>query len=286
MIDNYGREVDSLRLSVTGRCNLDCPYCHREGGLNDSGREISLAEIEEITRTARELGFEKIKITGGEPLLRNEIIEIIKVIKKNNFEDISLVTNGLLLERYAKQLSEAGLDRVNIGCDSLNSNFLSKNKEVIEPGLKAAKASNLYPIKLNMVVLKGINDSEIDSMIEFARQNDVILQLIELINANNGYYTKYHFDLEPVEKNLEGKAAGIIKRKDNNRRQYDLEGVFVEVVRPFHKSFCKNCRRLRITSDGRLKPCLMLNDNLLEFKGKSSFLEAINQRVVFDDRHN
>lgn len=286
MIDNYGREVDSLRLSVTQRCNLDCPYCHKEGELDNSGQEVSLVKIKKMINTAKELGFKKIKITGGEPLLRSDIIEIIRIIRKNNFEDVSLVTNGMLLGKYAKQLSEDGLHRVNIGCDSLNSNFLSKNRENIEPGLKAAKASNLCPIKLNMVILKGVNDSEIGSMIEFARRNDLILQLIELISTNNDYYAKYRFDLAQVEKNLEGKAVRIIKRKSNNRKQYDLGNVLVEVVRPLHKSFCRNCRKLRVTSDGKLKPCLMLNNNLVEFKDKRSFIKAIKERVIFNDRHN
>lgn len=286
MIDNYGREVDSLRLSVTGRCNLACPYCHREGTPGDNKEEMSLSKIEKIIDTARGLGFKKIKLTGGEPLLREDIIEIIKIIKKNNFEDISLVTNGFLLEKYAQQLSLSGLDRINIGCDSANAKFLSKNKENIEPGLKLAKTFNLYPIKLNMVVLKGINDGEIASMKEFARQNGVILQLIELINTHNDYYTKYHFDLGPMEKIFARKAVRVIKRESNERRQYYLEDALVEVVRPVHKFFCKNCRKLRITSDGNLKPCLMLNDNLVEFKDKNSFLKAINQRVIFNDRQS
>jgi len=284
MIDNHGREVDSLRLSVTERCHLACPYCHREGSSGDNKEEMSLSKIEKIITTARGLGFKKIKLTGGEPLLREDIIEIIKIIKKNNFEDISLVTNGLLLEKYAQQLSLAGLDRINIGCDSVNTKFLSKNKENIEPGLMAAKTFNLYPIKLNMVVLKGINDGEIDSLMEFAGQNGVILQLIELINTDNDYYTKYYFDLGPREEIFARKAVKIITRKSHGRRQYYIEDTLVEVVRPVHKLFCKNCRKLRITSDGKLKPCLMLNDNLVEFKDKSSFLKAINQRVIFNDR--
>jgi len=286
MTDNYGREIDSIKISVTQRCNLDCPYCHKEGEFNNTGCEISLTEIGKMITAAKEFKFKKIKITGGEPLLRNDIIEIIKIIKKNDFEDISLVTNGFLLGQYAGQLSEAGLDRINIGCDSLNFNSLPKNTKNITAGLNAAKASGLFPVKLNMVVLKNVNDGEIDSMIEFARRNDVILQLIELINTDNDYYKKYHFDLEPIEKNLERKAERIIERKDNGRKQYDLGDVLIEVVRPSGKSFCKNCRKLRITSDGKLKPCLMLNDTRVEFKDRSSFIEAVNRRVVFNDRYN
>ncbi|MFH1958561.1 MAG: GTP 3',8-cyclase MoaA [bacterium] len=286
MTDNYGREIDSIKISVTQRCNLDCPYCHKEGEFNNTGGEISLTEIGKMITAAKEFKFKKIKITGGEPLLRNDIIEIIKIIKKIGFEDISLVTNGFFLGQYAGQLSEAGLDRVNIGCDSPSFNSLPKNTKNITAGLNAAVAAGLFPVKLNMVVLKNVNDGEIDSMIEFARRNDAILQLIELINTDNDYYKKYHCDLEPIEKNLERKAEKIIEKKDNGRKQYDLGDVLIEVVRPTGKSFCKNCRKLRITSDGKLKPCLMLNDTRIEFKDRSSFIEAVNRRVVFNDRHN
>ena len=285
MIDKYGRKVDSLRLSITQRCNLNCLYCHKEGEQNSTG-EMSLNIIEKLVITAEKLGYKKIKITGGEPLLRDDIIEIVKLIKKGNFEDISLVTNGLLLEKYAKQLSESGLNRINIGCDSLNSNFLSKNKKNIERGLKAAQDADLYPIKLNMVVLNGINDMEIEQMIEYSRDNNVILQLIELINVDNDFYKKYYFNLDPIENDFVNRAEKIIKRKSNGRKQYDLGNVLVETIRPYHKSFCKNCTKLRITSDGKLKPCLMLNDNLVDFEDQNSFIEAINQRVIFNDRHN
>lgn len=265
--------IDSLRISVTQNCNLNCPYCHKEGEIS-SEKELSLDEIMKIIKSAKGVGIKKIKITGGEPLLRDDIIDIIEIIKNNHFENISLVTNGLLLKNYAKQLKEAGLDRINIGCDSLNSNYL-KNKDNIIDGLKAAKEAGLYPIKINMVVLKDINDSEIDNMIEFARENDTILQLIELINTDNGFYDRYYFSLDNTEKQLEKRASLIIKRKMQNRKQYDLGDVIVEVVRPFHNKFCENCRRLRITSDGKIKLCLLRNDNLIDFEGKDSFLRAI-----------
>lgn len=265
--------IDSIRISVTQKCNLSCPYCHREGELS-SEKELSLEEIERMMESAKKVNIKKVKITGGEPLLRNDIIEIVKIIKRYDFEDISLVTNGLLLEKYARQLKEAGLDRINIGCDSLNSNFL-KNKNNILDGLKAAKEAGLHPIKINMVVLKGINDNEIGNMIQFARENNVILQLIELINTNDEFYKKYFYDLEKVEKNLERKAGRIIKREMQNRKQYDLGDILIEIVRPFHNKFCEHCKRLRITSDGKIKTCLFRNDNLVDFKDEYSLLKAI-----------
>ena len=273
------KEINSLRLSVTQRCNLSCPYCHREGELNPA-KEISMEKIEEIIKNAKSIGIKKIKITGGEPLVREGITDVIRIIKKYNFEEISLVTNGFLLDKYAFELKEAGLNRVNIGCDSLSSNILLKNAENIKSGLRAAKEAGLTPIKLNMVVLKGINDKEIVKMIEFARENDAVLQLIELINIDDEFYKKHYFSLKEIEKELEKKAMMVIKKDMHNRRQYDLGDVMIEIVRPFTKDFCQNCTRLRITSDGRIKPCLMRNDNLIDFKDKCSLIEAIKEKGV------
>ena len=273
------KEINSLRLSVTQRCNLSCPYCHREGELNPA-KEISMEKIEEIIKNAKSIGIKKIKITGGEPLVREGITDVIRIIKKYNFEEISLVTNGFLLDKYAFELKEAGLNRVNIGCDSLSSSILLKNAENIKSGLRAAKEAGLTPIKLNMVVLKGINDKEIVKMIEFARENDAVLQLIELINIDDEFYKKHYFSLKEIEKELEKKAMMVIKKDMHNRRQYDLGDVMIEIVRPFTKDFCQNCTRLRITSDGRIKPCLMRNDNLIDFKDKCSLIEAIKEKGV------
>ena len=273
--------INSLRLSVTQRCNLKCPYCHKEGQIS-SEKELNLEEIEKIIKNAKEIGIKKIKITGGEPLLRKDIISIIKIIKKHNFEDISLVTNGFLLEEYAFQLKEAGLNRVNIGCDSLSSNVLLKNIKNIKDGLEAAKSAGLSPIKLNMVVLKDINDKEMPAMIEFAEKNKLVLQLIELININGNkeYYKKHYFSLGSIEKELEKKAKIIINKEMHNRKQYNWGNVIVEIVRPFTKEFCANCTRLRITSDGKIKPCLLRNDNLINFKDKCSFAEAAKEKGV------
>jgi len=271
--------IDSLRLSVTQQCNLQCLYCHKEGQLQTK-KEMTLQEIEDILKNAKETGIKKIKVTGGEPLIRNDIVDIIKIIKKHRFEDISLVTNGVLLASYARKLKEAGLQRINIGCDSLSSTVLLKNSTNFKEGLQIAQEVGLHPIKLNMVVLKGINDTEIYDMITFARNNNAILQLIELIqlNVNKEFYQNHFFDLRTIEQELAQKAVKIIPKEMQNRMQYDCGDVIVEVVRPFSKKFCKNCRRIRITSDGKIKPCLMKNDNLVPFKDKSSFIEVIEKK--------
>ena len=158
---------NALRISVTQKCNLKCPYCHNEGQLK-SDNEMSLEKIKRIADAAKAAGIKKIKITGGEPLLRKDIVEIVKAFK--GFEDISMVTNGVYLDKYAFKLKKAGLHRINIGCDSLKNKHLQNRKNMIK-GLNACKKAGFSNLKLNMVVLKGVNDSEIKDLIGFAKKN-------------------------------------------------------------------------------------------------------------------
>ena len=289
MIDRYGREITDLRISVTQRCNLNCSYCHKEGEI-DSKNEMSVGAIQELVTCASKLGIKNVKITGGEPLLRKDILEIIEKIKQiDGIKDVSLVTNGTLLEEFAESLKKAGLNRVNISCDSYSQNPVSfKYTKNILPGLLAAKMVGLYPIKLNMVILKDINHHEIDRMIEFAGEHDVILQLIELIPNGSEYYENHYFSLDAIERELGKKAIRVETRKMQARKQYYLnstgfcEPTVVEIVRPTHKLFCENCTKLRVTSDGKIKPCLMRDDNLVDFKDESSFIEAVNRKTVYN----
>jgi GTP 3',8-cyclase len=274
--------VDNMRISVTQDCNLDCQYCHKEGECSPA-KEVSLEKIRQITDSAIKLGIKKFKITGGEPLLRKDIVEIIYTIKQLGAEDISMTTNGTLLGSKAKALKQAGLNRVNIGCDSLSSSILEKTKDSIKNGLNEAKQAGLNPIKLNMVVLKGINENEIEDMIEFARETKTILQLIELIDKNNQYFKNHYFPLDKIEADLKEKALAVNKRNMQNRLQYDLGNVLVEVIRPTHKSFCAACNKIRITSDGLLKPCLMRDDNLINFENSDSLKQAISAKGAYYD---
>ncbi len=275
-----GEKPRGLRISVTKRCNLECPYCHREGILDD-GPEISLEKILSIVEAAKTLGIENVKITGGEPLLRDEIIDIVSGISGMGISDISLTTNGLLLDKYANHLHKAGLDRVNIGCDSLSSTVLMKNMTSIKEGLDAAFESGLSPIKLNMVVLAGLNEHEIEDMIEFTGNKGIILQLIELIDTDDQYYKEHYYSLDKIEERLNARAVDVKKRGMHNRMQYNLGDAVVEVVRPLKKGFCDGCMRLRVTSDGKLKPCLFKNDNLVEFNGVESICKAIGLREAY-----
>lgn len=271
LIDPHGRRVNSLRVSITQRCNFDCFFCHQEGESGPDG-EVTPEEIEAIVSVAAELGIGKVKITGGEPLLRGDVVEIVKRIA-THVNEVSMTTNGYLLAERACELKEAGLDRVNVSfhsgnpevfCKIIGRDAYSKVKE----GITAAKECGLNPVKLNMVVMKGLNEMEIPRMIEFAKEAGATLQLIEYQPLERGVedWSNYHYDLKPLEEELEARSSRVVEREMHRRRQYHLtDGGIVEVVRPMHNSdFCMYCTRLRLTSNGKLKPCLMREDNNVE----------------------
>jgi cyclic pyranopterin phosphate synthase len=271
LIDPHGRSVNSLRISVTQRCNFDCFFCHQEGESNPGG-EMSPGEIEAIVSVAAELGINKVKLTGGEPLLRDDITEIVRRIDPY-VDEVSMTTNGYGLAEKACDLRDAGLKRVNISLHSTRPDVFCKiiGREAlteVRRGIAAALECGLRPVKLNMVVMKGVNDGEFQDMVDFSREVGAILQLIEYQPLERGAddWEKYHFDLRSLEKELEANAERIVEREMHRRKQYYLGGgAIVEVVRPMHNSqFCQFCTRLRVTSDGRLKPCLMRDDNHVE----------------------
>jgi len=274
-VDRYNRPVDNLRISITNRCNLKCIYCHREGSNSNSNNEMTSDEISKIIKISTYFGIKYIKITGGEPLIRKDIIDIIKKIRKiPQIDNISLVTNGILLGDLAFKLKKAGLDRVNISLDTLDpckfSNITQMGEElhqkILQGVIKAIKAG-LKPVKINMVMLKNINEEEFDSMYEFTRDHGCILQCIELIPLENGKnFFNEHIELKKFENKVKDKAIKVITRRMQKRRKYFLpDGGIIEFVAPFHNSnFCMNCTKIRVTYEGKLKPCLLRNDNLVD----------------------
>jgi cyclic pyranopterin phosphate synthase len=232
---------------------------------------MTVEEIVRIAKIATSLGIARIKLTGGEPLMRKDLPEIIAGIAAvPGLKDLSLTTNGLLLGNMAKELRERGLKRVNISLPTLNAETYRKisggKLEDALAGVKAAIEAGFCPVKLNMVILKDVNVGDVPEMIEYAKKIGVVLQLIELdpINVSNTYYTTHHRSLDELEEMLREKAVSIEKRQFmHNRLIYHLPNATVEVVHPIENSdFCMHCTRMRVTSDGKLKPCLMRNDNL------------------------
>jgi GTP 3',8-cyclase len=286
--DTFGRPVSNIRISLTPKCNLKCIYCHREGEIKPAA-ELSKEEIAEILRVAAGFGIRSVKFTGGEPLLRKDIIDIVRSVPKTM--ESSMTTNGTLLAGLAQPLKDAGLKRVNVSIDSINRETYKKITgldqlgNVLE-GMKAAVDAGLTPIKINMVVLEGINDHEIDDFLAYIRGNrNLVLQLIELMDFNA---CDHHTKLDGLENSLAARSKTIITRRMHHRKKYCLDGAEVEVVRPRHNSeFCAFCNRLRVTSDGKLKPCLLRTDNHIDIRGKSGaeleelFRKAVSLREPF-----
>ncbi|HJH28266.1 MAG TPA: GTP 3',8-cyclase MoaA [Methanosarcinaceae archaeon] len=269
-------------MSITNRCNYDCIYCHHEGDTTSTG-EMSVETISNIVHAASTMGVNKVKFSGGEPLMRKDFEDILSSLPK--MRDVSATTNGSFLKGRAQDLKDAGLDRVNISLDSLDPNvyrFITNSTHNmlngVLDGIHSAVDAGLTPVKLNMVLLKGVNDNEIDDMLDFTRTYDgqVILQLIELMDFND--VSEYQIDVNSVEDDLTLRADEIRVRTMHRRKKYIIDGAEVELVRPVDNSeFCANCNRLRVTADGKLKPCLLVNDNLVDVNGMS--LEEIPQML-------
>ena len=266
--DSFGRPVSNLRIAVNSGCNLNCIYCHHEGEI-DPKKAMSLEDIAAIMEIAKGIGIKSVKLTGGEPLLRKDIVDIVKSVPPGI--EVSMTTNGTLLAPMAKDLKDSGLSRVNISLDSLNQDTYQKItgdrvlNDVLE-GINAAIKAKLVPIKINMVLLKGINEDEVNDFIRLVSgNNQMILQIIELMDLGS---CPYHTDLSALEENIASKSRKIITRRMHHRKKYCYEGAEIEFVRPWHNShFCQNCNRLRVTSDGKLKPCLLRDDNTIDIKG-------------------
>jgi len=272
--DPFDRPVTNLRISLTRRCNLKCFFCHEEGEM-ESGTEMSARDIRSIVEVAAGFGVRKLKITGGEPLLRSDLCNVISHAS-GIMEEVSMTTNGVQLGEWAARLRRAHLQRVNVSLHSLRRERyrgitgVDALDDVLQ-GVEAALDNGLSPVKVNFVVLRDVNDDEISDMMNFAARTGTVLQLIEYMALGNGRTlgTQYHVDLSAIESSLRRIALRSEERPMHHRCRYSIpleEGCAeVEVVRPMHNSvFCRNCTRLRVTSDGRLKPCLLRNDNLVD----------------------
>lgn len=301
--DKFERPIISLRITLTNRCNVNCVYCHHDGMVS-SKQEMTADELYTICKIAKNLGVKKIRLSGGEPLIRKDIVEIVEKISSLGFKDISMTTNGTLLEKYAQGLKDAGLDRVNVSLDTLNREtyeFIT-HKDYLESaksGILKAVEVGLYPVKINMVIMKDINQNEVKDMFKFCKENNMVLQLIELIESENcdddKFSAEYHYKLDMIEERLSDIADEVHERKFmQGRKKYYIDGGEIEVVKPVDNStFCANCSRLRITPDGKIKPCLLRNDNLVELishvrNGESEerleeiFIDGINNREPFN----
>lgn len=274
MRDQFGRKIDYLRISVTPRCNLRCIYCSTanpsEADLanSDCDERMTPEEIRFVTQTFAGLGVEKVRITGGEPLTRSDLAEIITGVSElRGVNDISMTTNGIGLAHKAQKLKDAGLKRVNISIDSLDRDQFKKITDggdlfkVLEGVCKAVEVG-LSPVRLNVVTMKGINDHEIDSFIELTRNNPIDVRFIELMPIGN--FVAEHPNSVLLNSEILARRPDLKAISDNGSKPavyYRVPGYCgrVGLISPISHKFCANCNRIRVTHDGKLRLCLGSN---------------------------
>ena len=264
MKDKYQREITYLRVSITDLCNLRCRYCMPNGILQKSHANIlSFEEITEIVTAAAELGITKVRITGGEPLVRRGCVELCRMIcAVPGIREVAITTNGTLLNRYAFDLKRVGISRVNISLDTLNPEKYQSItgcgtlKDALD-GIEAAWQANLTPIKLNTVLIGGFNDDEITDFVELTRRFPIELRFIELMPMGGSFgkeaYLSSDTVLQKVPELIPAVGAG-----DSVAKMYRLpDGAgMIGLISPLSHHFCHTCNRLRLTSEGAIKPCL------------------------------
>ena len=291
LIDNFGREISYLRVSITDRCNYRCIYCQPERQFEFISHEeiLRYEEIVEIVQEAVELGITKVRITGGEPLVREGIVDFIRQLKKiDKLEDISLTTNGFFLSEYAEKLKAAGLNRVNISLDSLQEEKYRRIaragslKKVLK-GIDSAFKAGLLPIKINTVVMKGINDDEIDDFVKLSLLRPLNIRFIELMPSGEEvikeFKNKFISVQEIKEKLIKKYLLRPIKISTSNgpAKYFQIEGGkgTVGFINALSQHFCKTCNRIRLTSEGKLRPCLFSNKEI-DIKSEIRNSEKLN----------
>lgn len=303
MRDRYGREINYLRLSLTDRCNLRCVYCMPMHGLTfiPTPELLTVAELEEIVRAAVAVGFHKVRLTGGEPTLRQDIVEIVRRLSQiEGVDQLVMTTNGYRLAYIAQDLVEAGLKRVNIHVDSLNEDRIGKlmrlgRLDKVWAGIEAAEKAGLLPIKLNAVITRGYNDPDAVELARLTLTKPWQIRFIELMPfagpaeiALNNYVSSdevkswIEAELGPLFEINEGKL-------DGEARVYRLAGSLgtVGFISPVSNPYCDDCNRLRLTADGRMRMCL-LSDKEINFRdtlrggGSHQDLVALFQQAIWN----
>jgi len=269
----FRRNINYLRISVTDRCNLRCIYCMPLEGVPQMSHSelLSYEEIQTVVRAAAELGINRIRLTGGEPLVRAELPELVRMLSRiEGIEELSLTTNGVFLKKYALELKQAGLSRVNVSLDTLKADTfryitrLGELQGVLE-GIEAAKKAGFEPVKTNTVVMRGINDDEILDFAKMTYEDEWHVRFIELMPFKGvvefvpSIELRQHISLlgklEPCA-SITGNGPAMYYRLPGARGTIGFISPLTET------SFCSRCNRMRLTSDGKLRPCLLREDEI------------------------
>lgn len=265
MIDPFGRTIDYLRISVTDLCNYRCVYCMGEQGVRKLSHDdiLTVEEIIDIADQASLCGIHKVRITGGEPLVRKGILSICEGISAlEGIQELCLTTNGALLPEYADALKKAGVHRLNISLDTLDPVKFNRVTRIgtladVLKGLEAAEAAGFSNLKLNTVLIGGINDDEIKDFVALTRDRAIDVRFIELMPIGEcaQWDTRYFLDTQAV---LDACPDLVEDDQDGVAKIYRIPGHAgsVGLIRAMSRPFCHSCNRLRVTADGKLKPCL------------------------------
>ena len=288
MIDNLGRDITYLRISLTDKCNLRCRYCMPEEGVCRRSHHEMMSEDELIAavEVAASLGIHKIRLTGGEPLVKRNIVSICRrVAAVEGIREVCLTTNGILLPELGKQLREAGVSRLNLSLDTLNPEkyaYITRigKLDQFRKGLEAALEAGFEKVKINAVLIGGFNDDEIEDLAALTMQYPVDMRFIELMPIQNhdefgeSAYVPYSTVLEKLPQ------AAPVPGDGGVAKLYRLPGAKgnIGLISPISAHFCGNCSRLRLTADGKLKPCLHSADEY-SIKG----LDKTGMKAVFEE---
>lgn len=286
LIDSFDRKIEYLRVSVTKQCNFRCQYCMPDTPENfsDTSSLIPLDKMLEFIKVAIDEGIKKIRITGGEPLLRKDLANFIASIRSYSPEiELALTTNGFFLKQYAQALKDAGLNRLNISLDSLQASkvaLISKRDvlpQILEGIDEAQKVG--FPIKINMVPLKGINDNEILPMLEYAMQRKITLRFIEFMENDHARSHLKGLNEAEILQIISQKyhITEVPKQTLGPSKSYQLEnGAKFGIIAPHNDDFCKSCNRIRLTSEGTICPCLYYQEAV---DAKEGILEGDSQKM-------
>ena len=277
LIDQFGRRIEYLRLSVTDRCDLRCTYCMPEGftGFEEPAHWLTFDEIERLMGIFAGLGLKRIRLTGGEPLLRGNLTELAgRLSALPGIEDLSLSTNATQLAKHAQALKQAGVTRINASLDSLRPDRIEQinGRPVLDKilsGLMAGKEAGFSPIKINMVAMKGTNDDEIDDMVAFCIEHGFTLRMIEAMPMGDTGRNAQYLDLQPIKLRLQerfGLVNGVFPGGGPARYMKSPDGKFsIGFITPMSQHFCDTCNRVRLSVDGTLYMCLGQEDKF-EFR--------------------
>jgi cyclic pyranopterin phosphate synthase len=273
MLDRFGRNIDYLRVSLTDRCNLRCIYCMPEKGVEKLCHEdiLRFEEVVKIVSAFSKLGIRKVRYTGGEPLILKDIEKIIyETSRLSGIEDISVTTNGMLLADMVPSLKEAGLKRVNISLDTLKEDRYSRItrggsiKKVFD-AIERCIAYGITPVKINVVVIKGINDDELGDFIKLTKDMPIEVRFIELMPIGEGrrYFPEGHMSSEEILSTHQGLFL-VPTNEHKTAELYKLKNAkgTVGLISPVSCKFCSSCNKIRLTSVGTIKPCLHSSEEI------------------------